>query len=287
MLTNINHSPIDFSDIEGNEATKAILSRSRFHSYLFYGENIETLNNLSERLAAAILCREGADGNTPIPCRRCNACKKFFSGNHTDFIPIGSDIKVDEMRAYLEKMNYAPIEGIARVFLIKNAEELSITCQNLLLKSIEEPTDDNYFIFTTVSTDRILPTVRSRCMMLCGDNSDIDSKEDDAVMDFVKAALTNDQKILCKKTIEINKIKDSKERREYFIDFLHKLSVALSFELSKTISADIDKATLISEIKKETDKILIKSEQIYLNINLWITDLVFQIQSIHDRYKRK
>lgn len=274
---------IDFSGIDINEATAELFTRSRFHSYLFYGDDQEGLSKLGERLAFAFLCKEGKNPDSVIPCGKCNSCKKFMSGNHTDFIRVDSSVKADELRYILEKMNYSPIEGVARIFLINGAEELSLTCQNLLLKSIEEPNDDNYFILTTVSPDRLLPTVRSRCMMLSTDSSDFNSEEDESIKEFIQAAVENDQTVLNGKIAEIESIKENK--RDAFVDFLHKISVAFSYELIKTIKEDEHKSVLISEIKSETDKILIKAEQINFNINLWATYLVFQINTIHDRYK--
>ena len=127
-----------------------------------YGVGKKTL---ARQLAKGIMCR----GTAPMkPCGICKNCRRFDRMQLPDFlIPEKKrdtkNIIIDSIRSILDALSSHPLEHGRRVVLIENAELLTPQAQNALLKSIEEPDDSTYFLFTADSLRAILPTIRSRC----------------------------------------------------------------------------------------------------------------------------
>jgi DNA polymerase-3 subunit delta' len=75
-------------------------------------------------------------------------------------------IKVDPVRATIERCGYRPLDGRRRVVVIDQADALEVSAQNALLKVLEEPPSSTTFVLVTSRADALLPTVRSRCPRL-------------------------------------------------------------------------------------------------------------------------
>ncbi|HVG86231.1 MAG TPA: DNA polymerase III subunit [Vicinamibacterales bacterium] len=103
-------------------------------------------------------------------CGTCRSCERIARGLHVDVLAVTPDekasIKIDTIRDVLSRTSYRPFEGRRRVVLVREAETLEIASQNALLKSLEEPPPATVFILTTSVPGALLPTVRSRSMML-------------------------------------------------------------------------------------------------------------------------
>ncbi|MCL1819696.1 MAG: hypothetical protein FWG36_03460 [Oscillospiraceae bacterium] len=115
------------------------------------------------RLASAANCTGGGGG----ACGYCTSCSKMRSGNHPDVIVFEcGGAKVEQIRALCADTLIRPNESRRKVYILKNADELSPICQNALLKSLEEPPSSVMFILTAFRADNLLPTVRSRLYRL-------------------------------------------------------------------------------------------------------------------------
>ncbi|RUO50882.1 hypothetical protein CWE21_01960 [Pseudidiomarina aquimaris] len=103
-------------------------------------------------------------------CGQCKSCLLHKAGNHPDFYAVGSNegraISVDQVRELLAKLQHTPNQAGAKVVWLQDAEKLSVTAANALLKTLEEPTRDTYFIVTPERIERLLPTLRSRMQLL-------------------------------------------------------------------------------------------------------------------------
>ncbi len=141
------------------------------HAYLFVGPAHVGKMTLALNLAQALNCE--ADER---PCLECASCQKIAAANHADVQVIGLArnedaaeaklISIDQIKETQHSANLPPFEGKRKVFIIDNAELLSIEAANCLLKTLEEPADKVTFILLTVN-DRLLPTtVVSRCQRL-------------------------------------------------------------------------------------------------------------------------
>ena len=159
-----------FDALLGNEQLKANLSAARrkgklSHFYLISGPKGSGRHTLADLIAASLLCRE-PDG----PCGVCRSCRKLIGGNHPDYITIDDPEKktvpVDLIREARSDLFIRPNEGDKKIYLFPRAQDMGIPGQNALLKVLEEPPPYGVFLLLTDNPDKLLPTVRSRCVEL-------------------------------------------------------------------------------------------------------------------------
>lgn len=162
---------MEFPGFLGNEQLKANLSsavdRQRTaHFYLISGPAGSGKRTLARLLMAALLCRSGGSK----PCGRCSQCRKALSGNHPDLItvddPEKKTVPVELVRQAREDLFIRPNEASRKIYFVPRAQDLGLPGQNALLKVLEEPPAYGVFLLLTDNPDRLLPTVRSRCVEL-------------------------------------------------------------------------------------------------------------------------
>lgn len=161
---------MNFSGFLGNEALKERLTASQkngrlSHCYLITGPVGSGKRSLSRLLAAAMECEEAEK-----PCLRCPRCKKILGGTHPDFItvddPEKKTVPVKVVRQACEDLYIRPNEGKKKIYLFPRAHDLNPQGQNALLKCIEEPPEYGVFLLLSEHAERLLPTIRSRCVEL-------------------------------------------------------------------------------------------------------------------------
>jgi DNA polymerase-3 subunit delta' len=159
-----------FEALLGNEQLKENLRAARrkgrmSHFYLLSGPRGPGKHTLAELIAAAMLC-EGDDG----PCGVCAHCRKVRSHSHPDYITIDDPTKktvpVDLIREARSDIFVRPNEGDKKIYLFPRAQDMGIPGQNALLKVLEEPPPYGVFLLLTDNPEKLLPTVRSRCVEL-------------------------------------------------------------------------------------------------------------------------
>jgi DNA polymerase-3 subunit delta' len=99
-------------------------------------------------------------------CGVCKPCIKIAAGNHPDIIriqPIGPFIKIDQIRALLQKLAMKPYEAITRVAILSEAQAMNAAASNALLKILEEPPSRSMLVLTATQKSDLLPTIVSRC----------------------------------------------------------------------------------------------------------------------------
>ena len=117
-------------------------------------------------------------------CGQCASCRLLVADTHPDFrlvVPEGDSdteaddgdkktasrqIKIDQIRALEEFVYVGSYRGGARVALIDPAEAMNPAAANALLKILEEPPEQVYFLLVASRYRLLLPTIRSRCRML-------------------------------------------------------------------------------------------------------------------------
>ena len=168
-----------FENIAGHENIKNILSnnintKNILHSYLFIGEEGIGKKMLAKEFAKAILCT--SENNKP--CNICKSCVEFNTNNNANFNLIneeGSAIKIEQIRNMQVKIAEKPINSNYKVYLINDAELMTQEAQNCLLKTLEEPPEYIVIILITSNENKILNTIKSRCMKLYFNNLDKNS----------------------------------------------------------------------------------------------------------------
>ena len=161
---------MNFNEILGNNKIKQDLqeiidNNTISHSYMFVGIDGIGKKLIAKEFARKILCLNKQNQN----CATCDSSIKFNSGNNPDFLeifPDGNSIKIAQMREMQEKVYQKPIVSDKKVFIIDQVEKMTEEAQNSLLKTLEEPPEYMVIILITSNENKLLNTVKSRCIRI-------------------------------------------------------------------------------------------------------------------------
>ena len=137
------------------------------HAYLFGGESGSGKKMMASLFAMTLQCeKHGVE-----PCMECPSCKKAQSQNHPDIIYVKHEkpntISIDEIREQLiNDVMIKPYSSPYKIYIIDEAQKLTLQAQNALLKILEEPPDYGVFLILTANAEKLLATIRSRCAEL-------------------------------------------------------------------------------------------------------------------------
>lgn len=142
-------------------------SRGRVaHAYLLDGTKGTGKFETAILLAKMYFCQ---DSSTIEPCEECSNCKRIEHNNHPDIFivePDGLSIKKEQIQALQKEFAYSGYEGNKKVYIIKDADKMSTSAANSLLKFLEEPNEGTIAILLTEEVHRMLNTILSRCQQL-------------------------------------------------------------------------------------------------------------------------
>ena len=132
------------------------------HAYLFTGTRGTGKTSVAKIFAKAINCMHPVDGE---PCNECESCLAIQQGNYIDVVEIdaASNNGVDNIRQIIEEIQYTPVKGKYKVFIIDEAHMITGNAFNAFLKTLEEPPAYAVFILATTEPHKLPITILSRC----------------------------------------------------------------------------------------------------------------------------
>ena len=161
-----------FEEILGNEMVKdhfkkAIQNHKISHAYILTGEAGMGRKSIANAFAMTLLCEKGGSE----PCMMCHSCKQVMSGNHPDLIYVTHEkpgsIGVDDVREQInDTIMIRPYSSYYKIYIVDEAEKMTVQAQNALLKTIEEPPAYAVIILITTNQEAFLPTILSRCVQM-------------------------------------------------------------------------------------------------------------------------
>lgn len=161
-----------FKDVVGhkdiiNYIRNAVTENKVSHAYILNGERGSGKKMLANLFATTLLCEKQG----PDPCNACHSCHQAESGNHPDIIRVTHEkpntISVDDIRRQVnEDIQIKPYQGPYKIYIIAEADLMTVQAQNALLKTIEEPPAYAVIFLLTENAEALLPTITSRCVML-------------------------------------------------------------------------------------------------------------------------
>ena len=160
--------PKTFADVVGQEHIITALANGLkdnrlHHAYLFSGTRGVGKTSIARLFAKGLNCVHGV---TATPCGECENCKAIEQGNFIDLIEIdaASRTKVEDTRELLDNVQYKPVVGRFKVYLIDEVHMLSRHSFNALLKTLEEPPEYVKFLLATTDPQKLPVTILSRCL---------------------------------------------------------------------------------------------------------------------------
>lgn len=165
-----------------DELNKTLVEGKLPNAWLFSGMRGIGKLKVAETLAATLCCVSdhlplkggGRVGASPAlrdkdPCGKCIGCKKVLTHVHPDVFIIEPEkqrIKIDQLRTLAQKLQLYPLEAAHKIAIVDDADTMTESAANSLLKILEEPPTATHFVLVTAAAHRLLPTIRSRCRLI-------------------------------------------------------------------------------------------------------------------------
>jgi len=164
------YRPQNFNTVVGQShitttLKNAIRNQQLAHAFLFCGPRGVGKTTCARILAKTINCENiSKDGEA---CNICNSCVSFNEGTSLNIheLDAASNNSVDDIRALVEQVRFAPQAGKYKVYIVDEVHMLSTSAFNAFLKTLEEPPSYAIFILATTEKHKILPTILSRCQI--------------------------------------------------------------------------------------------------------------------------
>ena len=162
------YRPQNFANLVGQDHIREtilheIQKSTLAHAYLFAGPRGTGKTSTARLIAKALNClKKNAEGE---PCDACDICLQIKEGSLIDVIEIdaASNRGIDEIRELKEKIHFAPTRCKSKTYIIDEVHMLTKEAFNALLKTLEEPPENVYFILCTTEIHKIPETIISRC----------------------------------------------------------------------------------------------------------------------------
>lgn len=164
------YRPQNFNSVVGQEhitttLKNAIKNNQLAHAFLFCGPRGVGKTTCARILGKTINCENRTpDGEA---CNQCQSCVNFDKGTSLNIheLDAASNNSVDDIRALVDQVRFAPQGGKYKVYIVDEVHMLSAAAFNAFLKTLEEPPPFAIFILATTEKHKIIPTILSRCQI--------------------------------------------------------------------------------------------------------------------------
>ena len=237
----------------------AIRSDRLSHAYIIEGDSLSGRDEFAVDMAKALLCKE-APG---VGCDSCSICRRVAHGNYQDLYMLQSDNRSVKDKDVLELqqnlMNVPTGEGNRNIAIVPDADTMTVRAQNRFLKTLEEPQEGTLIMLLVENSEKLLPTIRSRCqrIRLYSEESTGDEELTETATALVKMLKRKSYYFEIKEKLE-GEIKDRKAA-ETFLDSLEHLARNAMF--GKNDELTLEEATAIIPLVEEARK------DIKINVN--------------------
>lgn len=157
------------NDMIKNLMRESIVAHTVSHAYIIEGPDGSGKMTFALNIAAALSCKNSGNADA-VPCGECEQCEKILHGMSTDVMIIDSGDKstigIDSVRRMKEDMYLSPTENDYKVYIIDEAQLLTVQAQNALLKVLEEPPKNTVVMLLCDDAKNILITVKSRARLM-------------------------------------------------------------------------------------------------------------------------
>lgn len=238
------------TSIVGNEPLKKklrsdILSSTLSHAYIIEGKKGSGKHTLAYLLAASLSCENSHNESIPLPCLKCNTCRRIIEQKSPDVITVSKEhdkanLGVEVIRNLREDVNLVANELDTKVYIIEDAGIMTLEAQNALLLTLEEPPEFVKFFLLCENSESLLETIKSRCQKLSTCPIDIDG------IDFFLQSNNDDAKRL--------KLTDNKGYNELLMASENTIGRALELLDSEKFEKTVQMRTLARDFLKAISK---------------------------------
>lgn len=234
--------------LKNSEEFKSILNDillgREAHSYLFSSQDKVIAREMTRLVANALLCHD--------LCGKCENCVKFeYEHPDVKYFPKKNQLMVEDSNYIVEESFVKPIFADKKIFIIDDFDNSTTASQNKLLKVLEEPNENMYYLLSTSSPENILPTIKSRCFKVeikKLDNKSVEKEMKNISESVKKISVALGQGYLGK-TIELANKRNIEELFNLCTDIIYKLKTSKEVLIySKELNDQKDDILLVFEI---------------------------------------
>ena len=233
-------------------------------TYLFYGDDLEKNLNIALEFSAELFSRniENIDEKNKI-------IDKTLRNLYNDLMVVDT-LNIDTVRDIIKKSYTSSHEGGAKVFILKNIQDIRKESANAMLKLIEEPTKDNFFILISKRLN-ILSTIKSRSIIYRIRKSTPEELGVDKYVYNFFLGFSNDIEKYKEKEIDLMLEKSYKAIGGVLKEYEKEKNIEVKIDLYKCLRNFVQESSNLKKYEK------IKSaEDIYINANKESVNLIVE-----------
>lgn len=245
------------------------------HAYLFYGAGEEVLDKTILEFLKTLYCK-----NSKYYCDECEECIKINTNNNIDITHIYKDsasIKIKQIRDMQYKISLSSSEYKYNIFVIHNADTMTIESSNAFLKTLEEPVKDTIIILSSPSKEILLPTILSRCIHIKVNDNKVTLSLSDEEKNYILESLSNILKGNNLNNVNISKklTKDKNKVENYTLFIMKFFSDVLIYKESNLDMTFNDKSSDYMEYIKQVNNLVTKDKlQKIIDKILYINEMI-------------